>query len=530
MKVALYARVSSEAQDVSLSISAQLKALREYAERNGHVVIREFVDEAETGRSISKRLAFREMVSLARSPIKPLDAIFVWKYSRFARNRADSIVYKTLLRKHGVQVISITEPADNSPTGRLMEAIIEGMDEYYSDNLGEEVTRGMRESVSRGFYLSSRPPYGYRKIRVKDGGKERTKLEIDPVQSPVAISIFNDVLSGKGLTEIVRGLNQRGIASPKGKGWNKTGLYAILTNEIYTGTFVWGRHSKRGNPPMRAENAFPSLISQGVFARVQELMASRSPVKQHPKRTMSRFLLSGLAVCGRCGKALVGQDAKSGKFSYYICGSLTKRGAGACSTPYLNSGKFEQLVTSKIKEHILTVGNLTKLVELVNEEMDAAASSYRHEMDTLVNEIGSVDRRLANLYNAIENGNIDYDLLKPRLQELKTQHDRLLARKAELEMILSQRKIELAGPEVVREYVEDLRQFLDSSDLPERRAFIKGFIKEVRVTGGEGRIRYTFPIPPDNLEEEKLGVLPTVRYGGRYWARTSDLCDVNAVL
>lgn len=515
MKVGLYARVSSEAQDVSLSISAQLKALREYAERNGYLVVREFVDEAETGRSILKRPAFREMVSVARSPKKPIDAILIWKFSRFARNRADSIVYKTLLRKHGVQVISITEPAENSPTGRLMEAIIESMDEYYSDNLGEEVTRGMRESVSRGFYLSSKPPYGYRKIRVMDGAKERTKLEIDSVQSLVVISIFNEMLSGMGLTEIVRGLNQRGIASPKGKGWNKTGLYAILTNEIYAGTFVWGRRSKRGNPPVRAENAFPVLISKEVFVKVQELMESRAPVKQHPRRTVSRFLLSGLGVCGKCGKALVGQDAKSGKFSYYVCGSLTKKGAGACTTPYLNSGKFEQLVTSKIKEHILTVGNLTRLVELVNEEMDEAASSYRDEMDTLFNEIGSVDRQLDNLYGAIENGNIDYELLKPRIKERKTQHDKLLARKAELEMVLSQRKIELASPEVVRKYVQDLRQFLDSSDLPERRAFIKSFVKEVRVTGTDGKIRYTFPIPPDNLEEENLGVLSIVRYGGR---------------
>jgi DNA invertase Pin-like site-specific DNA recombinase len=156
MRVVLYARVSSEAQDVVLSISAQLKALREYAERNGHIIVREFVDEAESGRSISHRPAFREMVSLAKSPVKAFEAVLIWKYSRFARNRADSIVYKTILRKHGVQVISITEPADNSPTGRLMEAIIEDLDEFYSDNLGEEVTRGMRESVSRGFYLSSK--------------------------------------------------------------------------------------------------------------------------------------------------------------------------------------------------------------------------------------------------------------------------------------------------------------------------------------------------------------------------------------
>lgn len=136
-------------------------------------------------------------------------------------------------------------------------------------------------------------------------------------------------------------------------------------------------------------------------------MGSRAPVRQHPRRTASRFLLSGLAVCGRCSKALVGQDAKSGKFSYYVCGSLNKKGAGACTTPYLNSGKFEQLVIAKIKEHILTVENLTRLVELVNDEMDAASSTYRDEMTTAIDEIGGVERRLSKLYNVIENGNID---------------------------------------------------------------------------------------------------------------------------
>ena len=135
-----------------------------------------------------------------------------------------------------------------------------------------------------------------------------------------------------------------------------------------------------------------------------------------------------------------------------------------------------------MKEHILTVENLTRLVELLNEEMDAASVSYQDEMDTVSSEIGDAERRLSRLYDAIENGNIDYSLLKLRLQE----------------------------------YVNGLRKFLDSGDLPARRAFIKGFVKQVKVTGNEGRIVYTFPVPPENLDEESLGVLPTVRYGGRY--------------
>jgi hypothetical protein len=368
----------------------------------------------------------------------------------------------------------------------------------------------MRESVSRGFYLSSKAPYGYRKIRIKDSGKDRTKLEVDPSQAPTVVGIFNDVLSGKGLIQIVRDLNQSGIASPKGKGWGKTGIRTIIGNEIYTGTFVWGRNSRRGNPPIRSEGAFPAIINKEQFLKVQQLMGERTLVKNHPRRTASRFLLSGLAFCGHCGKALVGQDAKSGKFSYYVCGTLSKKGAGACKATYLNSGKFERLVVSKIKEHILTPDNLTRLVEMVNEEMDAATSSYRVEIGTIEKEIGDVSRRLGNVYNAIENGNIDYVLLKPRLQELKSQHDKLLARKAELELLTSQRKIELADTRVVREYVDDLYQFLDSSELSERRAFVKSFIKDVTITGHEGLIRYVLPLPSDNITEEKV-VLPIVQ-------------------
>jgi len=254
MIVVIYARVSSEKQDIDLSISAQLKHLREYAAKNGHKIIKEFVDEAETGRTTA-RPAFKEMISLAKRSEKVFDAILVWKYSRFARSREDSIVYKALLRKKGIQVISINEPFDDTPTGRLLEAIIESLDEFYSDNLGEEIVRGLRESASRGFYLHCRPPYGYCKYKVKDGNKDRPRLEVEPHRAQIVESIFRDIASGQGLTEIVKKLNGKGISGPVGKTWGKTILHKILTNEAYTGTLVWGKTSKRNLDPVRVENA-----------------------------------------------------------------------------------------------------------------------------------------------------------------------------------------------------------------------------------------------------------------------------------
>jgi len=161
-RVAVYARVSSERQDTDLSISAQFRALRDYAARNEQVVVKEFVDEAESGRSID-RPGFKQMISAARQKPAPFEAILVWKLSRFARNREDSIIYKSLLRKHGIQVISINEPVEDTPSGRLLEGIIEVIDEFYSANLSQDVVRGMRESVSRGFYPGGRVPFGYQR-------------------------------------------------------------------------------------------------------------------------------------------------------------------------------------------------------------------------------------------------------------------------------------------------------------------------------------------------------------------------------
>ena len=100
MEVAIYARVSSEKQDTDLS-SAQLRALRDYAARNGYHVVREFIDQAESGRTAA-RPAFREMLALAKTKQPPFQAILVWKLNRFARSRAESITHKTMLRNKGI--------------------------------------------------------------------------------------------------------------------------------------------------------------------------------------------------------------------------------------------------------------------------------------------------------------------------------------------------------------------------------------------------------------------------------------------
>ena len=123
----------------------------------------------------------------------------------------------------------------------------------------------------------------------------------------------------------INGPNVKGIPGPKGKSWGKTGVYIILTNEIYTGVFVWGKNSKRGIYPVRAENICLPIIDREPFLKAQIMMKERMPKRVHPRRATSPFLLSGIAYCGYCGKALVDKYAKSGEFAYYVCGTLDKK-------------------------------------------------------------------------------------------------------------------------------------------------------------------------------------------------------------
>ena len=348
---------------------------------------------------------------------------------------------------------------------------------------------------------------------MNDGGKQRPKLEPNSHKAPIVRRIFREVLAGNGLKQIVKSLNKEGIAGPRGKDWTNTTVHTMLTNEVYTGTLVWGRRSATDLEPVRVENAWTAIVSRDIFDRVQSLLKSRAPTYLHPKRAASHFLLSGIARCGYCGSALIGHDAKSGQFSYYVCGALLKRGAGAYKAKYINSSGFEQAVIDKIKEHILTEENLRELVHLVNQEMDAASQEYQRQLNIVTEEIVKVNRRLDRLYDAVETSSLDLHDLSPRIKKLLADRDKLQARKLELEWHVKQRKLELADVTTVERYVQDLRNLLNESPLTERRSFIRSFVKQVTVTGNKVLLNYTIPLPPKGLVTDETTVLSTIQYG-----------------
>jgi site-specific DNA recombinase len=516
MRVALYARVSSERQDVDLSISAQLKALREYASRNNHIVVKEYVDEAESGRSID-RPGFRQMIITARQKNPPFEAILVWKLSRFARNREDSIIYKSLLRKQGIQVISINEPLEDTPSGRLLEGIIEVIDEFYSANLSQDVLRGMKENAGRGFRNGGRAPYGYIRVKVHNGATARTKLEPDSKTAPIVQHIFRETLAGKGLKTIARGLNADGLASSTGKKWGATSIEKIVHNEAYTGALVWGKRSrtqgaKNRFAPLRTEDAWPALIDQTLFTQVQAKLATRAPRTIHPREVDSPYLLSGIMRCGKCGAAMVGHRGGY-RYQYYMCGNARRKGREVCPSPILRKDKVEGFVTNRIKDCILTEENLQELVRLTNEELVQTCAEEREKLELLQVQIAEVDGRLGKLYDALETGEFKGGELATRIQALFQKKEELQQAKADVEEALQYQAVEMAVPRVVQEYVDDLRGLLEKSSIIEQRSFLKSFVDRIEVCDSEVNMYYTIPMPPSSLVQETVGVIPFVHHG-----------------
>ena len=523
--VALYARVSSDRQDVDLSVSAQLRALRDYAEKHDYLVAREYVDEAESGR-IADRPQFQKMLDEASKPEAPFKEILVWKFSRFTRKREHAVAFKAMLRRRGVRVVSITEQADDTPTGKLLEAIIESVDEFYSENLAQEVTRGMRESASRGFWVTTYAPYGYRKVHVQDGAKKRPKLELDPPADAVARRIFDMVLQGSSTLDVTKALNAEGVASPRGKQWLKTSVHNVLLNEAYTGTLVWGTTAKDGAPPVRVEDAHPAIVSKREFKRVTKLLGSRAPKKVHPRRSASPYLLSGLLRCETCGKAMTAAEAKGGKYTYYVCHSLLKRGSGACETPRLNAKSFEKLIVDELRANVLTESNIRDLVKLLDEEMDGVAHEQRERLETIDGELEDVKKQLGRVWNFIaRSDSVDVAQASDLIVELRERKEKLEVAAEGARGLFSERRQFLDSADTIATFAAEMSNFLKNSELTETRAFVHSFVKEIEVKPGKAAIVYSIPTPEDSpiggadaAEVALTGrVRSTVQSGGPTW-------------
>lgn len=277
MNIVIYLRVSSEQQaERDLSIPAQREALQRYADERGWSIVDEYVDEAKSAKT-DARPDFQRMIADAQKTDKRFDAIVVHKFDRFSRNRADHAIYKALLKKQGVTVVSASEPVDaDTPHGFLLESMLEVISEFYNVNLRHETLKGMRENASQGFHCGGRVPFGYR--RVQTGRKVTYELGTDK-EVKLVQQMFQMAAEGHGGKRIARALNQENII--EGKRWAPSTVLAILNNPVYLGKRVWNKKSdadRKQNDVSEwivAEDAHPAIVDQQLWDAAQASLMAR---------------------------------------------------------------------------------------------------------------------------------------------------------------------------------------------------------------------------------------------------------------
>lgn len=306
---ALYIRVST-ADQTELSPDAQQRLLLDYAKKNGIVIAKEFIfEESVSGRHADRRPKFQEMIALAKQDSHPIDVILVWKYSRFARNQEESIVYKSLLKKNNIDVISISEPLIDGPFGTLIERIIEWMDEYYSIRLSGEVMRGMKEKALKHGYQAT-PSLGYRAV---GGGKP---FVIDEAEYQIVKYIMDQYdLENHDPTAIARSCNELGYHTKRGNLMERRSVERILRNPFYAGTVIWNGISFEGAHEAR-------LDRERFNNRIKRMDARRrTPKSRNP--SACKHWLSGLLKCPVCGATLT-VTAGNTSCPYFQCWKYAK--------------------------------------------------------------------------------------------------------------------------------------------------------------------------------------------------------------
>lgn len=312
MIVVGYCRFSSEAQRDGYSIEAQMRAIKDWAEREGHTIQKFYVDEAKSGTN-DNRENFQNMISDSSS--ESFKAVVVHKLDRFARDRYDSAIYRHKLKEHGVRVISVLEPLDDSPESIMMEAVLEGMAEYYSRNLSREVRKGQKEAALKGQHVTGPVPYGFRIVD--------HHYAVIPEEAANIREIFRRLDCGETIADVTRWAVSQGIRTHKGALFNELAVTRLTQQPILAGRFSYGVNSKDGQPPIIIENAIEPIVDPAVFWRQYEKTISRKkgPI---PKLKEESYLLTGYLYCEYCGAHLYGFKSKkeftlkSGETQTYI--------------------------------------------------------------------------------------------------------------------------------------------------------------------------------------------------------------------
>lgn len=361
MNAVIYARYSSHSQ-TEQSIEGQLHDGYAYAEKCGYRVVGEYIDRALTGTK-DDRPDFQRMIKDAEK--HQFQIVIVWKLDRFARNRYDSAIYKRMLKKHGIRVVSVMENITDSPEGIILEGLLEAMAEYYSANLSENIRRGQQASIAKAWFCGGSVPMGY---RLQDH-----RLVEDERTAPLVRELYSRYAAGETLASIAEDFNRRGFRTTRGRPFQPGTFDRIVPNPAYIGEYTYGGTVVPGL-------AVP-LVDRETYNRAL-LRRARNRRAPAAKRTPDTpFILQGKLFCGACGAPMCGNSgtSKSGERHYYYSCSARKHRKNDCRKKSEKKDFLEWYVCEQTVEYVLNPERMDQIAaavaDLYNSEIDDSKSS-----------------------------------------------------------------------------------------------------------------------------------------------------------
>ncbi len=321
MKGIIYCRVSSKEQIEGTSLESQQAACREYANAKNIEILKVFVEQGESAK-FADRTQLLELIDFCRKKKGSVDALIVWKIDRFARNVADHFNMKATLTKYGVRIVSVTEPIDTNPEGKLMETILAGFAEFDNGIRTMRTIQGMRRRIQEGIFPWG-PPLGYKSSVTNDEKKTMPDLPDEPTFSLLKKAFTEFGTGAHTQTEMGRLMESWGLVPVHARSFAPQSLYQLFTNPFYAGVLTdpWSGDEYQGK--------HVPVVSQEDFDRVQQVINRRNRSALHQKQR-EEFPLRGFVRCDTCRRALTGafSRGRSSIYPYYLCsnGPCAKRG------------------------------------------------------------------------------------------------------------------------------------------------------------------------------------------------------------
>lgn len=454
-KAVVYARYSSHRQGEQ-SIEGQLAAAYKYAGDNNYKIIHEYIDRAMTGRN-DNREQFQQM--LKDTAKRQFDTIILWKIDRFGRNREEIAFNKYRCKKNGVKVVYVAESIPDSPEGVILESVLEGMAEYYSLQLSQNVIRGQRASAEKCQCTGGNQLLGYYT------DPKTKKYMIDEKTAPTVKMIFKMYSEGMTVPEIVKELNSKGLRTLRGLKFTRNSLYAMLKNEKYIGVYTY-------KDEIRVDGGVPAIISKETFQKVQEMLKMN---KKAPSRTWNRieYLLTDKLFCGQCGSKMIGESGKgkSGqKYSYYSCAK--RKRDHACNKKSVKQDAIENRVIDIIMKVLYDDDTVGFIADAVWSYYLEQRSDY-DAAKALKNKLDEISKAENNLIKAIEAGLFN-EATRKRMEELNIQRSEIDAELAGMQL---QQALKI-NREYVFYYLTELRKGdIKSPDF--RKRLIDTFVNSI---------------------------------------------------